>query len=255
MAGIILGSPRPQLKRQQSSYGPGQVHNMALMVKPTRIDYSINKGGLRSWLVTVIFVLICSAIITIFSDDKENEASGGEVESVEETEENSPDETISERELEGEVQEKFEPQKEVREEENDELPNTQEEILLSRLRQRAINYEKQKRSKVITEETKPRVKRKRRVLEKYDADVVTETEELQSKDDNVQPSESSEVIFESEERSEEGDKTADEPEEPEQWSDRSRKRKPKPNKQQVQKKSTNNANQEPRNTLLKRKKA
>lgn len=44
----------------------------------------------------------------------ENEASGGEVESVEETEENSPDETISERELEGEVQEKFEPQKEVR---------------------------------------------------------------------------------------------------------------------------------------------
>lgn len=47
---------------------------------------------------------------------------------------------------------------------------------MSRLRQRAINYEKQKRSKVITEETKPRVKRKRRVLEKYDADVVTETE-------------------------------------------------------------------------------
>lgn len=47
---------------------------------------------------------------------------------------------------------------------------------MSRLRQRAINYEKQKRSKVITEETKPRVKRKRRVLEKHDADVVTETE-------------------------------------------------------------------------------
>lgn len=63
------------------------------------------------------------------------------------------------------------------------------------------------------------------------------------------------MILESEERSEEGDKTADESEEPEQWSDRSRKRKPKPSKQQGQKKSTNNANQEPRNTLLKRKKA
>uniref|UniRef100_A0A915LEB0 Aspartyl/asparaginy/proline hydroxylase domain-containing protein n=1 Tax=Meloidogyne javanica TaxID=6303 RepID=A0A915LEB0_MELJA len=45
------GSPprhAPLLRRQTSNL-PGQVHHMAVMVAPSRVDYSVNKGGLRSW--------------------------------------------------------------------------------------------------------------------------------------------------------------------------------------------------------------
>jgi hypothetical protein len=47
---------------------------MAVMVAPTRVDYSVNKGGLRSWVVLIVFVLLCSAIFNIFS--KEGEGNG-----------------------------------------------------------------------------------------------------------------------------------------------------------------------------------
>uniref|UniRef100_A0A914HSC9 Aspartyl/asparaginy/proline hydroxylase domain-containing protein n=1 Tax=Globodera rostochiensis TaxID=31243 RepID=A0A914HSC9_GLORO len=61
---------RPQFRRQGSSYGPSHVHHMAIMVAPKRVDYSVNKGGLRSWIVLIVFVLLCSAILTIFSSDE-----------------------------------------------------------------------------------------------------------------------------------------------------------------------------------------
>jgi len=44
---------------------------MAVMVAPSRVDYSVNKGGLRSWAVIIVFVLLCSAILNIFSEEGE----------------------------------------------------------------------------------------------------------------------------------------------------------------------------------------
>ncbi|KAL7069887.1 hypothetical protein ACQ4LE_010989 [Meloidogyne hapla] len=67
------GSPprhAPLLRRQTSNL-PGQVHHMAVMVAPSRVDYSVNKGGLRSWAVIIVFVLLCSAILNIFSEEGE----------------------------------------------------------------------------------------------------------------------------------------------------------------------------------------
>ncbi|KAF7633059.1 Asp_Arg_Hydrox domain-containing protein [Meloidogyne graminicola] len=51
---------------------PGQVHHMAVMVSPNRVDYSVNKGGLKSWAVIIVFVLLCSAILNIFSEEGED---------------------------------------------------------------------------------------------------------------------------------------------------------------------------------------
>ena len=52
---------------------PGQVHHMAVMVAPSRVDYSVNKGGLRSWAVIIVFVLLCSALLNIFSEEREGQ--------------------------------------------------------------------------------------------------------------------------------------------------------------------------------------
>ncbi|CAD5229610.1 unnamed protein product [Bursaphelenchus okinawaensis] len=81
----MSGSPNPYghqngtsagprtFRRQGSSYGPGHVHNMAVMVAPQKIDYSVTKGGLRSWAVLVVFVLLCSAMLAIFSEIEDGE--------------------------------------------------------------------------------------------------------------------------------------------------------------------------------------
>ncbi|CAD5234193.1 unnamed protein product [Bursaphelenchus xylophilus] len=65
--------PRNQFRRQGSSYGPGHVHNMAVMVAPQKIDYSVTKGGLRSWAVLLVFILLCSALLAIFSESDDGE--------------------------------------------------------------------------------------------------------------------------------------------------------------------------------------
>jgi hypothetical protein len=44
---------------------------MAVMVAPNRVDYSVGKGGLRSWAVLIVFVLLCSALLNIFSEEPE----------------------------------------------------------------------------------------------------------------------------------------------------------------------------------------
>ncbi|KAI6175179.1 TPR-REGION domain-containing protein [Aphelenchoides fujianensis] len=63
---------RHPFRRQGSSYGPGHVQPMALMVHHPRVDYSINKGGLKTWAVLLVFVLLCSALVAIFSEEQES---------------------------------------------------------------------------------------------------------------------------------------------------------------------------------------
>uniref|UniRef100_A0A915BAT3 Aspartyl/asparaginy/proline hydroxylase domain-containing protein n=1 Tax=Parascaris univalens TaxID=6257 RepID=A0A915BAT3_PARUN len=59
---------RPQFRRQGSSFGgAGHVSPMAVMVAPNRIDYSVTKGGLRTWVVLFVFIFLCSGLYTIFS--------------------------------------------------------------------------------------------------------------------------------------------------------------------------------------------
>ncbi|KAI6205681.1 TPR-REGION domain-containing protein [Aphelenchoides besseyi] len=79
----MSGSPTPYangvvhqrnpFRRQGSSYGPGHVQPMALMVHQPRVDYSVNKGGLKTWAVLLVFALLCSALIAIFSEEHESE--------------------------------------------------------------------------------------------------------------------------------------------------------------------------------------
>ncbi|TKR58619.1 hypothetical protein L596_030041 [Steinernema carpocapsae] len=59
---------RPQFRRQGSSIGAGHVHNMAVIVAPTKVDYSVTKGGIRIWAVLFVFVFLCSSLYTVFSE-------------------------------------------------------------------------------------------------------------------------------------------------------------------------------------------
>ncbi|VDK68106.1 unnamed protein product [Onchocerca ochengi] len=47
--------------------GAGYVTPMAVMVAPSRVDYSVTKGGLRLWGVLLVFVILCSSFYTLFS--------------------------------------------------------------------------------------------------------------------------------------------------------------------------------------------
>lgn len=40
---------------------------MAVMVTPSKVDYSVTKGGLRLWAVLLVFVVLCSSLYTLFS--------------------------------------------------------------------------------------------------------------------------------------------------------------------------------------------
>uniref|UniRef100_A0A1I7VPL1 TPR_REGION domain-containing protein n=1 Tax=Loa loa TaxID=7209 RepID=A0A1I7VPL1_LOALO len=60
---------RLQFRRQPSMNinGAGYVAPMAVMVAPSRVDYSVTKGGLRLWAVLLVFVILCSSFYTLFS--------------------------------------------------------------------------------------------------------------------------------------------------------------------------------------------
>ncbi|CAG9533667.1 unnamed protein product [Cercopithifilaria johnstoni] len=47
--------------------GAGHVAPMAVMVAPSRVDYSVTKGGVRLWAVLLVFVILCSSFYTLFS--------------------------------------------------------------------------------------------------------------------------------------------------------------------------------------------
>uniref|UniRef100_A0A0N4ZM61 TPR_REGION domain-containing protein n=1 Tax=Parastrongyloides trichosuri TaxID=131310 RepID=A0A0N4ZM61_PARTI len=67
---------RPQFKKQASSFGTGHVHNMAVIVAPTKIDYSVTKGGLKTWAVVVTFILLCFTMAAIISEVEDDDYDG-----------------------------------------------------------------------------------------------------------------------------------------------------------------------------------
>lgn len=40
----------------------------ALAVRHDRLDYSVTKGGLRLWIVVIVFILLISGLVTVFSN-------------------------------------------------------------------------------------------------------------------------------------------------------------------------------------------
>ncbi|CAJ0610193.1 unnamed protein product [Cylicocyclus nassatus] len=65
--GNTIPSPRPPFRRQGSSIGAG-AHPMAVALAPVpKIDYSVTKGGARTWAVLLVFLFLCSGLYTIFS--------------------------------------------------------------------------------------------------------------------------------------------------------------------------------------------
>lgn len=151
---------RAQYRRQGSSYGAGHVHHMAVMVAPTRVDYSVNKGGIRSWVVLIVFVLLCSALLNIFSEEPGTRtmsmttSKGEDVEFDEEANDwSSKRSEINETEEENESESKHDDARELEteegEEEDDEIDDdekkdisykynvNEEELMLARLREKA----------------------------------------------------------------------------------------------------------------------
>ncbi|CAI5454375.1 unnamed protein product [Caenorhabditis angaria] len=61
------GSANPVFRRQASTAGVNPVMTVALTPVP-KVDYSVTKGGARTWIVLLVFVFLCSSLYTIFSD-------------------------------------------------------------------------------------------------------------------------------------------------------------------------------------------
>ncbi|VDM20632.1 unnamed protein product [Wuchereria bancrofti] len=55
------------MKQKFPVNGTGYVAPTAVMVAPSRVDYSVTKGGLRLWTVLFVFVILCSSFYTLFS--------------------------------------------------------------------------------------------------------------------------------------------------------------------------------------------
>lgn len=53
--------------------------NYALAIRHDRLDYSMTKGGLRLWIVVIVFVLLVSGLITVFSNKELGEYERGTV--------------------------------------------------------------------------------------------------------------------------------------------------------------------------------
>lgn len=47
--------------------GVGHVAPVAVMITPSKVDYSVTKGGVRLWVVLLVFVILCSSFYTLFS--------------------------------------------------------------------------------------------------------------------------------------------------------------------------------------------
>ncbi|VDK50011.1 unnamed protein product [Anisakis simplex] len=66
LSDVMQESNNEKLNNSDGAVG-GHVSPMAVMVAPTRIDYSVTKGGLRTWAVLFVFIFLCSSLYTIFS--------------------------------------------------------------------------------------------------------------------------------------------------------------------------------------------
>lgn len=71
--GNTIPAPRPPFRRQGSSIGAAP-HPMTVALAPvSRIDYSVTKGGARTWIVLLVFLFLCSGLYTIFSSRERSE--------------------------------------------------------------------------------------------------------------------------------------------------------------------------------------
>ncbi|CAI2358163.1 unnamed protein product [Caenorhabditis sp. 36 PRJEB53466] len=60
------GNSNPAFRRQASTAGVNPVLTVALSPVP-KVDYSVTKGGARTWIVLLVFIFLCSSLYTIFS--------------------------------------------------------------------------------------------------------------------------------------------------------------------------------------------
>ncbi|CAB3410281.1 unnamed protein product [Caenorhabditis bovis] len=60
------GTTTPAFRRQASTAGANPVLTVALTPVP-KVDYSVTKGGARTWIVLLVFFFLCSSLYTIFS--------------------------------------------------------------------------------------------------------------------------------------------------------------------------------------------
>uniref|UniRef100_A0A914CCF6 Aspartyl/asparaginy/proline hydroxylase domain-containing protein n=1 Tax=Acrobeloides nanus TaxID=290746 RepID=A0A914CCF6_9BILA len=171
---------RPQFRRQGSSYGPGHVHNMAVMVAPTKVDYSVTKGGLRLWAVLFVFIFLCSALLTIFSDDSN--------ENYERMSNIAPPD-IDEEKVESVKSEEVELPPPAPPDIDEEDDRNEEEILLASLKEKAARRRREKETsttidqEVPVPEVKPkeRKRRERRKIQEPEEESKIEEEKVEEK--------------------------------------------------------------------------
>ncbi|KAI1716435.1 aspartyl/Asparaginyl beta-hydroxylase domain-containing protein [Ditylenchus destructor] len=170
---------RAQFRRQGSSYGPGHVHNMAVVQIAPRVDYSFStKGGLRSWAVLIVFILLCMTILTIFSEDDSNDdIQPGPSSSIDQDEEANiaiPQEEEVIMNLEDE-------------ELSDDSEEDAEEVLLSKLKEKAILNERRR---------KENIRMKEKFFVEEDEEDSDEDDEEENKSDELQSFRADEPIVE-----------------------------------------------------------
>uniref|UniRef100_A0A0K0EJ59 Asp_Arg_Hydrox domain-containing protein n=1 Tax=Strongyloides stercoralis TaxID=6248 RepID=A0A0K0EJ59_STRER len=68
-----VSNVRAPFKKQPSTFGSGYPHNMAVIVAPTKIDYSVTKGGLKTWAVLVTFIILCFTMAAIISEVEDDD--------------------------------------------------------------------------------------------------------------------------------------------------------------------------------------
>ncbi|KAL3093623.1 hypothetical protein niasHT_026661 [Heterodera trifolii] len=236
--GSHIGGPSPspplgiraQFRRQGSSYGHSHVHHMALMVAPKRVDYSVNKGGLKTWIVLIVFVLLCSAILTIFSDENESELAneapladqkdgdeedndgGGEeaanipsAEGITGADDGDEDEEKEEDEEEEEEEEKEE-KDEQRENVKDDDADDEEERMLAKLKEAAEMARRRQKEETKLKARKEAKKRQRMEKEKEEEDRQREKTKREEEEKDEEERQREKTIREVEEKEKEEEK-------------------------------------------------
>ncbi|KAI1724334.1 aspartyl/Asparaginyl beta-hydroxylase domain-containing protein [Ditylenchus destructor] len=171
---------RAQFRRQGSSYGPGHVHNMAVVQIAPRVDYSFStKGGLRSWAVLIVFILLCMTILTIFSEDDSNDDIQPDSSSSIDLDEEANIAIPQEEEVPG-LDEKTSLEDE---ELSDDSEEDAEEVLLSKLKEKAILNERRRKENIRMSARHNEQSKKERFILEEENETVEEDEEDSDEDD------------------------------------------------------------------------
>jgi aspartate beta-hydroxylase len=140
---------------------------MAVMVPPTKVEYSVTKGGLRSWIVLIVFFFLCSAMLTIFSDSDDDTGQTIVVspDDIDNADDN-PQETVQVDNTPPDIDDEIE----------EESADSVEESLFASLREKAASYKAKREETEETQDNEPEETPKQRTPRRRKTPRITEDE-------------------------------------------------------------------------------